>query len=420
MKKGLANTFLIFLIMPIVLYAANPSELEQQIEQVRRDREVLLGEQKKLQAELDLVNKESLTLGTAVKSLDATRKKLAKDISITQSRITSTNLTIRSLESSMKEKEQQMATHKKAIADGLTVLFEYDSHPLILDLLSSAKLSDLWKDRSQLVSISERLEEEIGTLRETRKVLSQQKEQKEKAKEEQLSLKGQLTGQKSVVEENKKAKERLLVETKNKETEYQKMLAENLARQKESEADLYRLESALQIELDPSLIPRPKHGILSWPLDNVFITDTFGQRPTRYHNGVDFRASVGTPVKAVYSGVVQGMGNTDEQKGCYSYGRWILIKHGNGLTSVYAHLSASFTKTGQSVRSGEVIGYSGGYPRAFGSGNSRGPHLHLGLFASQGVEIRQFTTSKGCKQVFIPIALGIGTYLDPLAYLPSL
>ena len=414
------SLLIILILLPLTLRAVSPSELQQQIEQTKKEREILVEEQKKLQQELDLVSKEGQTLGAAVKSLDAIKKKLAKDVSITKSKITSTDLTIQSLEKTVSQKEQQIITHRQAISDTLSTLAEYDTQPLILSLLASVELSALWKDTSQLEGLNIRLGEEISALRETRKILTQEKAEKEKVKKEQVSLQGQLLGQKTVVEENQKAKETLLIETKNKEAEYQKMLAENLARQKESEADLYRLEAELQIELDPSLIPGAKRGILAWPLDKVFITDPFGTRADRFHNGVDFRASVGTPVKAVLAGVVQGTGNTDDQKGCYSYGRWILIKHGNGLTSVYSHLSASIIQTGQSINTGQIIGYSGGYPRAYGSGNSSGPHLHLGLFASQGVEIRQFTTSRGCKQVFVPIARGIGAYLDPLAYLPTL
>ena len=199
-------------------------------------------------------------------------------------------------------------------------------------------------------------------------------------------MQSQLSGQKSVVEENKKDKEKILAETKNTEALYQKMLAENLARQKEFEEDLFRLESELNIALDPSLIPEARKGILSWPLEKVYITSPFGMRSTGFHGGVDFRASVGTPVVAIASGVVEGTANSDDQKGCYSFGRWIFIRHPNGLSSVYAHLSASLVRAGQTIRKGEMIGYSGGYPRAYGSGNSRGPHLHLGLFASQGIE----------------------------------
>ncbi|MFZ2484874.1 MAG: peptidoglycan DD-metalloendopeptidase family protein [Minisyncoccia bacterium] len=430
MKKAILISSLLFLTSPLITLAATPSELEQQIDQVRRDREVLLEEQKKLQAELEATNKESQSLGSAVKSLDTTKKKLTKDISITQSRITSTDLTIKSLEGTMSEKEQQIATHRRAIADTLLSLSQYDTRPLMLSLLSSVGLSDLWRDRTQLENLSTRLDEEIDALRETRKILGLEKVEKEKVKVEQTSLKGQLSGQKSAVEENQKAKEKLLAETKNKEAEYQKLLADNLARQKQFEDDLSRLETELRITLDPSLIPSARHSVLSWPLDKIFVTDPFGYLKERYHNGVDFRASVGTPVKAPLSGVVKGAGNTDEMNAqyrkagkpaCVSYGRWILIDHGNGLSSVYAHLSASLVKTGQSVKTGEIIGYSGGAYGANGSGYSFGPHLHMGLLASQGVEVRQLTNSKGgCKEIFMPIALGTNAYLDPLVYLPTL
>ena len=426
----LAKLLIITILLPGFLYAANPTELEQEIERVRRDREVLLLEQKKLQAELEVINKESQNLGTAVKSLDTTKKKLAKDISITQSKITSTNLTIKSLDGTMSKKEQQIVIHREAIKDTLLALFEYDSRPLILNLLASAELSDVWRDKNQLDSLNVRLGEEIGVLRETRKLLNREKEQKEKVKGEQVSLAGQLNGQKSIVEENQKAKEKLLTETKSKEAEYQKLLAENMARQKEFEDDLLRLETELRITLDPSLIPQARHSVLFWPLDKIFITDYFGTLKDRFHNGVDFRASMGTPVKAVLAGVIEGAGNTDEMNAqfrrerkpaCVSYGRWILIKHDNGLTSVYAHLSGSLVKTGQNVKTGEIIGYSGGAYGANGSGYSFGPHLHLGLFASQGVEIRQLTNSKGgCKEIFMPIARGVEAYLNPLDYLPAL
>ncbi|MDP3874978.1 MAG: hypothetical protein Q8Q22_00445, partial [bacterium] len=224
MKRVIFISILFLLILPMKSMAVNPSELERQIEQVKGERESLIEEQRKLQAELEIVNRESQSLGSAVKSLDATKKKLATDINITQSKITSTNLTIRSLENTMSEKGRQIITHKTAIADTILALSEYDSRPLILQLLASTRLSDIWRDRSQLEGLNDRLEEEIGALRETRKILNQEREQKEKVKAEQVGLRGQLSGQKSVVEENKKAKEKLLAETKNKEAEYQKML----------------------------------------------------------------------------------------------------------------------------------------------------------------------------------------------------
>lgn len=424
---------LIYLILSILvssstaLASSHQNELENQIEQVRRERESLVLEQKRLEAELEIVNKESQTLGSAVKSLDTTRKKLVADINVTQSKITSTNLVIKSLENKMGEKEEQILAHRKAIAQALQTLSQYDSRSLVLDLLSSAKFSDVWRDRSELESLNLKMEEEINSLRETKKVLDQEKKQKEKAKAEQLSLKGQLSGQKSVVEENQKAKEKLLAETKSKESEYQKKIAENIARQKQSEQDMANLEEQLRITLDPSLYPEVKHGILSWPVDNVYITGKFGKSdcniyplPDCFHNGLDFRASMGTPIRAMAHGVVSGSDNTDRQKGCYSYGRWVLLKYDNGLSSVYSHLSATIVKNGQRVNAGEIVAYSGGAPGVYGSGYSTAQHLHIGLFPSQGVEIKLFTTSIGCKRVYVPLAKGREAYLDPLDYLPTL
>src|SRR3989338_3892648 len=166
MSMRVISILIFFLIAPLILSAANPSELEQQIERVRRERETLVEEQKKLQVELEEINKESQTLGSAVKSLDATKKKLVNDMS---------------------EKEKQIITHRTAIASAILALSEYDTNPLILQILASVRLSDLWRDGSQLAGLNARLEEEINALRETRKILDQEKAEKEKVKKEQLN-----------------------------------------------------------------------------------------------------------------------------------------------------------------------------------------------------------------------------------------
>ncbi len=419
--------FVLFGLHPERFSAATSKEvLSAQINSVKKEREILVEEQRRLQAELEKVSSETASLGTAVKSLDTTRKKLAADIKVTQSKISSTDLNIKLLESNVSTAERKIATHQEALSTALKALYEYDKKPLWMDLLGSTNFSEVWRDKSQLAGLNVSLEDEIDGLRETKKELVVEKEKKEQVKQEILSLNKELTGQKFVVEESKKAQEKLLAETKSKEALYQQMLAENLARQKEAEDDLFNLESQVNIILDPTLIPKGRPGIFSWPLEQVFITQRFGKTvgasrlySSGSHNGMDFRASQGTPVKAMLSGVVEGTGNTDEQRGCYSYGRWVLLRHENGLSTIYAHLSASLVSPGQNVKTGDMIGYSGGTPRVFGSGYSTGPHLHVGVFASQGVKIEQFTTSKGCKQVFVPI-VDVKAYLDPLAYLPSL
>ncbi len=398
----------------------------QQREALIAEQQKLIAERQKLEAELEKLGTQTQTLGIAVKSLDATRKKLAADIRVTQSKIASTDLNIKMLENNVGTAERQISTHKIAVSTALRMLSASDERPLLLDLLASVNFGEIWKDRSELEGLSIKLNDEVNNLRDTKTVLIQEKEKKEKIKEQIVSLNNQLSGQKVVVEENQKAKAKLLAETKEEEIIYQQMLVENLARQKEAEEELFKLESEMKFNLDPTSIPTASHSILSWPLDKVFVTQRFGKTvgaarlySSGTHNGVDFRASQGTPVKAMLAGIVEGTGNTDEQRGCYSFGRWVLIKHPNGLSSIYAHLSASVAGKGQSIKTGDIIGYSGGTPRVFGSGYSTGPHLHVGLFASQGVSVGQFITSKHCKQVYVPI-VAVKAYLDPLAYLPSI
>jgi murein DD-endopeptidase MepM/ murein hydrolase activator NlpD len=429
---GFRNGILILILITYILNptsarGASDTSLSSQIDTVREQRDALIAEQTRLQTELDKVSAEGQNLGTAVKSLDATKKKLAADIAVTQSKIKSADLTIDLLGNKVSAAEEDIKTHRKAIGETIYQISATDHRSLALDLLSSVNFADLWSDASQVRSFSSALTTEVGSLRTTKATLAKQKEEKEKTKELALALTDQLTGQKKVVEESKAAEEKLLAETKSKEAAYQALLAENRAREKEFEDELFRLESQLNLTLDPSKIPAPHHGLLAWPLDKIFVTTYFGRQSgsalriyaSGTHNGTDFRASQGTRVLAMGGGVVRATGNTDEEPGCGSYGRWVLIEYPTGLSSVYGHLSASVVTAGQAVAAGQVVGYSGGTPGVFGSGYSTGPHLHVGLFATQGIEVRQFVESKGCKEVVVPIA-DVRAYLDPLAYLPTL
>ncbi|MDB5266310.1 MAG: Peptidase, family [Parcubacteria group bacterium] len=413
-------------LFPHAGQAAVEDELRQKILDAQTQRTALQAEQIKLQAELDKLNSQDKTLQGAVKSLDATKKKLATDIKLTQNKITSTDLNIRSLEDSMLEKEHQIDLHHEAIKTALKQLSAYDAHNIVTDLLTYPMISEVWSDQGSLEQLQNTLSGEINALKDAQAALDQEKALKEKNKEDLVGLKSQLGGQKQVVEQTQAAKNKLLAETKSKEAAYQKLIADNKVREAKFEADLFNYENQLKVALDPASIPIAANSILSWPISKVKITQQFGKTSSSgrlyasgTHNGVDFGMPVGTAVMSVRQGVVKGTGNTDSAPGCYSYGRWILIEHDDGLSTIYGHLSASVVQTGQTIARGQVIGYSGGQPGVNGSGYSTGPHLHLGLYATQAVKIQVYTTSIGCKGTSIPIAPPNG-YLDPLAYLPAL
>lgn len=406
--------------------ALSVSELQQEIEKKRLEKERLEAENRKLEAQIQETGKQAQTLQTAVKTLDTTQKKLQNDLKVTETKIGSTELSIKKLGLEISDKEKRIATNKEAMAETIRNLQSASDKSFIESLLEYENINDLWDNIETLKKFQSSVQQSIRDLRNLKEELSEKKSQNEEKKVELVVFKEDLSDQKVVVEQNKKAKSTLLVQTKNKEEEYKKLLAKNIELGKKFEQELFLYEAQLQIAIDKSKLPTEKLGVLRWPLDTVSITQRFGSTVdskrlyvSGTHNGVDFRATMGTPVKSVLSGVVQGAGNTDAQAGCYSYGRWVLIKHPNGLSSLYAHLSVSRVTVGQSVASGEVIGLSGGQPGTSGAGYSTGPHLHLGLYASEGVSVAKYTQSKFCKQVDIPIA-GPSAYLDPLAYLPPI
>jgi murein DD-endopeptidase MepM/ murein hydrolase activator NlpD len=107
-----------------------------------------------------------------------------------------------------------------------------------------------------------------------------------------------------------------------------------------------------------------------WPVMGR-ITSPFGERldpfggEGEFHTGIDIASHYGDPVRAAADGVVIWVGDDD------GYGRMVMIDHGFGITSLYAHLAGYATQVGTRVRRGDVIGYEGD------SGRATGPHVHF-------------------------------------------
>ena len=113
--------------------------------------------------------------------------------------------------------------------------------------------------------------------------------------------------------------------------------------------------------------------LMKTPIDGARITSGFGMRRhpilgyNKMHKGMDFAASIGTPIYAAGDGTVEFAG----RKG--AYGNYVAIKHNSTLKSAYAHMHkfAKGLRNGQKVEQGQVIGYVGT------TGRSTGPHLHF-------------------------------------------
>ena len=105
------------------------------------------------------------------------------------------------------------------------------------------------------------------------------------------------------------------------------------------------------------------------PTEHTRITDVFGYRPRRRrgHYGLDVKVYVGDTIRAAFNGKVRIVKN----QGRRGYGKYIVIRHDNGLETVYGHLSKQLVKPDQLVKAGEPIGLGGN------TGRSTGSHLHF-------------------------------------------
>jgi murein DD-endopeptidase MepM/ murein hydrolase activator NlpD len=414
--KKIITVFLTFLLTFSIAGAQSIDQIKQNISD-HNDRIKQLDEEiKAYENQLVQIGGETKTLQNAIKVLDINQKKISAEIQKTETSIQKTNLTISSLSGQIGDTEAKISSNIDAISKTLSDMREQDEQSLIESFLSNKSLADIFDAYQSINEFQQKVRDQSKQLKIYENNLTDKKTSTETEKAKLMSLKSDLNDQNKILASNKKEKNDLLATTKNKEANYKKILADRQAEKDRFEKELFDYESQLKRAIDPNSFPSSGKGILSWPLDNIFITQYFGKTidakrlyTSGTHNGVDFRASIGTPVKAVLSGVVQGTGNTDLQKGCYSYGKWVLIKHPNGLSSLYGHFDLIKVTQGQSVETGEIIGYSGQ------TGYATGPHLHLTILASQGVDVQRYSSSVNCKNVNIPIA-DIKAYLDPMLY----
>lgn len=102
------------------------------------------------------------------------------------------------------------------------------------------------------------------------------------------------------------------------------------------------------------------------PTTSRVITSNFGSRWGRQHKGLDIKVYIGDTIRAAFSGKVRIV-----RYEAGGYGKYIVIRHNNGLETIYGHLSKQLVEENQEVRSGEVIGLGGN------TGRSTGSHLHF-------------------------------------------
>jgi len=412
-------------VVPLYAMAQTADELKQQINDQNAQLANINKEIAQYQAQLDATSAKKKTLQNKLTQIILSLKKTAASISATKKKLTTTQLQLQQLANTIADTQTLIGQNKAGLGESLRIMNAADTQPLAVQILGSEDISSAWKEVDRTESIQDAVKQHIETLNTQEQSLSQAKDATDKKKQTLEAQKKTLVAQQGSITATKNAQSELLAETKAQESAYQDLIAKKRRQEAALEAALSDLNAKFQIAVKASQITPAGAGTLQWPTTDVRITQYFGNTPFaasgayngKGHNGIDLAASIGTPLKAALSGTVIGTGNTDAVRGCYSFGKWVLIKHANGLDTMYAHLSQINVSQGQGVQTGDLIGYSGE------TGYATGPHLHFGVYvgsATQIVHLSQATNQKTpCGSAVMPVA-PLSGYLNPLNYLPTI
>lgn len=424
-RVAVAALIVFVLLTPYFMVSTDIASAQTRVDELKQNISSREDDIKKLESEIVEYQNRLLNVGTqkktlqgALQTLDLTRAKLSKDIQLTQKKIERTNATISDLEKNIDQQESRIVRNKQLIASSIMKIAQTDEGTMLEVLLGSEDLSSFFQEVDDLGRVQTAIRDNIQSLRQLKTSLGAQRDAFRLEQKNLVRLNSQHGDQKNIADRQKQEQANLLAVTKNQEANYKKLLAQKEAAKKQFEREIEAFEAALRAEIDPDSFPRPGTKVLAYPLDGVFVTQRFGAGEdarrlyvSGTHNGMDFRAAPGTPITSAGDGIVIGAGDTDKVCRGASYGRWVMVRHKNGLSTLYAHLDLIKVSEGQSVQVGELLGYSGN------TGYSTGPHLHFGLFVANAVNIQDFPSKSCAKAVFrIPVAAH-NAYLDPQAYL---
>jgi len=363
------------------------------------------------QKQIDAKVLEAGTLKHQISSLIAEIGKLNAEIRLTRGKIYASELSLEKIELEINKKADEIEDKKASLSGIMRSINETDYESLVEILLKHKDLSDFFSDIRNIESLEGAVKKELSELKDLKRDLEIKEADESSIKSSLVDLAAELSDRKSIEETYKKKKDQLLRDTKNKEAEYQKLVREREIKRAQILEDIRKIEDQLRLLIDPTSLPAPRPGVLAWPVLNPNITQNFGKTDfakntdvynQNSHNGIDLRAPVGTQILAAEEGIVKGTGNSDIVCPGGSYGKWILIEHPNHLSTLYAHLSVSKVSSGQGIKRGELIAYSGD------TGYTTGPHLHFTVYDARTVQIK---SSRVCG------SLPYGGYLDPILYL---
>jgi murein DD-endopeptidase MepM/ murein hydrolase activator NlpD len=325
-------------------YRSSVMQAKERIEQQeQRTRDRLSGLEEKIEATASQVETHEDKLKTATEKL----KQIEQALAIAQAKY---------------GKQQTSATSR------LRYLQRQGEVPGWTALMQSRSLEDLVNRQYRLKQVYGADNQVLVSLKKEKDAIETKKLEAETQRNQIALINQQLLTQKASLEDQAQS-EKILVNRLT--SDRQALLAAEQQLAQESAAISQNIQQRLAARIAfPGAIFLPGSGKMLVPADGP-LTSVYGWRVhpifgnSRFHNGIDFGAEYGSPIRAADNGVVIA---ADWQGG---YGNTVMIDHGNGLVTLYAHASELLVTVGQPVQKGQVIAKIGS------TGFSTGPHLHF-------------------------------------------
>ncbi len=321
---------------------------------------------------------KQVNLKTQIKIFENRITKEKLNIYRTETEISKTLLDINRLELEIGVATQVLTDNKAKIGQLLRSIYRLKNINELELLLTANSLTDAFDRIKYLSVINSELTELVKQTEITKNLLKTSKSKVESNRDNLKKLKTQIIVKTHSLEQNKKAKADLFVLTRESEKKFQNLIQQVRQEYEEVDQEIKKLEKQLRKKLEEEKIFLGKTELV-WPVrgDNKIITRfNDPDYPYRYvyeHPGIDVRSPQGSNLYSASNGYVIKTHNGGRRG--FSY---IVIMHGNGLSTMYGHIYKILVKEGQLVKSGQKIGLTGGMPRTNGAGRlTTGPHLHF-------------------------------------------
>ncbi|KKU07264.1 MAG: Peptidase M23 [Candidatus Magasanikbacteria bacterium GW2011_GWA2_45_39] len=358
--------------------SAAPDDLEQQIKEKQDTIKRLESQINNYQKSIAEKQKESTSLKNQLGLLDAQISKAELDLQLVTAQIAQLELEIKVLSGEISSKNDRISRQQDLLAGLVRALHQEDKIDYLYILLSEPSFSQFFNQVFYLGELNNQLDQSVRSIEKARDDVQEQHDITARKQELLKNLEVSLEQKRATLDDQKKAREVLLRDTKSSEAKFRTLLAQLRGEFARTDQEILDLNRKLRERL-------LSHGdvneqgvlVLSWPIPAIKGISAYfhdSSYPFRYlfeHPGIDLPTKVGTPVAAAAPGVVAWVRTTR------FYGNNIMIAHRVNVNTIYAHLSNFNVKEGDYVKRGDIIGYSGGASGMQGAGLSTGAHLHF-------------------------------------------